>query len=87
MSTGISCHGGDAIPRLGKVALDVLTCPTSESSVERLFSILAFVLSKNRTTLAPEIVNAIIFLRANGIVNRIDFINEDYFEAVEQEQE
>lgn len=53
-------------PILAPTALDLISCPMSEVSVERLFSHLAYILSPLRSRLTGDILQDIIFLRVNN---------------------
>lgn len=54
------------MPQLHKLATVVLAVPSTQVSVERLFSSLKYILSPHRYNLRDEIVNAVIVVRANG---------------------
>lgn len=53
-------------PILAPTALDLISCPMTEVSVERLFSHLAYILSPLRSCLSADILQDIIFLRVNN---------------------
>lgn len=50
---------------LGPTALDLISCPMTEVSVERLFSHLSFILCPLRNRLTGDILQDILFLRLN----------------------
>jgi hAT family C-terminal dimerisation region len=52
-------------PILGPLACDILAAPVTEVSVERLFSHLKLIVTKNRSTLKGSLLNDIMFLRMN----------------------
>jgi len=60
----------DAISRypsiLQKVAYTVTALPSTQVSVERLFSALRIVRSDLRTSMKEDLLEAILFLRTNG---------------------
>lgn len=53
-------------PTLGPAALDLICCPMTEVSVERLFSHMSYVLSPLRNRLTGDILQDILFLRVNN---------------------
>lgn len=54
-------------PLLSTIALDIISAPLTEVSVERLFSHLNFILTKHRSTLKGTLLDDILFLRLNQI--------------------
>lgn len=52
-------------PILAAAALDIISCPMTEVSVERLFSHLNLILSPRRTCLKGDILQDVLFLRVN----------------------
>lgn len=54
------------LPLLKEVALDVISAPVTEVSVQRLFSHLNFILNAHRTTEHAELLEDILFLRMNN---------------------
>lgn len=52
-------------PLLSRIALEIISIPVTEVSVERLFSHLNFILSKHRAVMQAELVEDILFLRLN----------------------
>jgi hypothetical protein len=52
-------------PNLGPTALDIISAPVTEVTVERLFSHLKFVLNKHRSLMKDNLINDILFLRMN----------------------
>lgn len=55
----------DNYPELYKLAEIVLAVPGTQVSVERLFSMLKFILNSLRNRLSSDIINDILFLKAN----------------------
>lgn len=55
----------DQYPILAPTALDIVTAPMTEVSVERLFSHMNFVLNPRRNCLKGDILEDILFLRMN----------------------
>lgn len=53
-------------PILAPTALDLVSCPMTEVSVERLFSHLTFILNPLRNRLTGDILQDILFLRVNN---------------------
>lgn len=64
-------------PLLSNVASIILSIPTTEVDVERLFSHLTFVHSKLRNCLTDKIINDILFLRMTS---------KQHFENIEEEE-
>lgn len=52
-------------PHLSNVALDIISAPVTEVTVERLFSHLKIILSKHRSRLVGDLLEDILFLRLN----------------------
>ena len=52
-------------PALSAVALDIISAPVKEVSVERLFSHLKFILNRHRSQMKCNLINDILFLRMN----------------------
>lgn len=59
----------DSLPLISFVAHDIIAVPVTEVSVERLFSHLNFILNKHRSSLAPDLLGMIMFLRMNSKLN------------------
>jgi len=59
-------------PILYALSKVVLAVPATQVSVERLFSGLKFILSLQRSQLSEDLLNDIMFLRANGIFHAVD---------------
>lgn len=57
----------DHLPELKFIAPVLITVPVTEVSVERLFSHLNFILSKRRSHLRGELLDAILKLRTNPV--------------------
>lgn len=55
-----------AFPVLKEIALDIISVPMTEVSVERLFSHLNFILNQHRSTLNGNLIEDILFLRMNN---------------------
>lgn len=58
------------LPLLAPIALDIISSPVTEVSVERLFSHLNIIIGKHRTTTASATLDAIIFLRMNNVFEK-----------------
>jgi hypothetical protein len=56
----------DNFPLLKNIALDIISVPMTEISVERKFSHLNFILNKQRSCLEGENLDDIFFLRMNS---------------------
>jgi hypothetical protein len=52
-------------PALSKLAEVMLATPATQVSVERLFSVVAFIVNSHRTNLSKRIVDDIIVLKMN----------------------
>lgn len=55
----------ETFPNLGPTAIDIISAPVTEVTVERLFSHLKFVLNKHRTQIKDDLINDILFLQMN----------------------
>jgi hAT family C-terminal dimerisation region len=55
----------DLFPNLAPTALDIISAPATEVTVERLFSHLKFILNKHRTQMKNDLINDVLFLRMN----------------------
>lgn len=55
----------DQLPILKGIALDIISIPVTEVTVERMFSHLNFVLNRYRSTLKADLLEDIMFLRLN----------------------
>lgn len=55
----------NVFPVLGPIALAILCAPITEVSVERLFSHLNLILTKNRSQMKDSLIDDIVFLRLN----------------------
>lgn len=53
------------LPVLSSAAIDIISAPVTEVSVERLFSNLNFILNKHRSVMSASLVEDILFLRMN----------------------
>jgi hAT family C-terminal dimerisation region len=62
----------ETLPILSGVALDTISIPVSEVSVERLFSHLKIILSKHRSKLTGPLLEDILFLRLNSLFKSED---------------
>lgn len=60
----------EKFPLLCPIALDIISAPITEVSVERLFSHLGIILTKFRSTLKGPLLEDILFLRLNKIFNK-----------------
>ena len=58
---------GFRFPKLAKMAKEYLSIPATEVASERIFSSAGLTLSKLRTLLDPECVDAILFLHKNYV--------------------
>lgn len=56
-------------PLLSSIALDIISAPVTEVSVEQMFSHLNFIMGKFRTTLKADLLEDIMFLRLNHKFN------------------
>lgn len=57
----------EKFPLLSPIALDIVSVPLTEVSVERLFSHLNLILTKNRSSLKGALLDDILFLRLNKV--------------------
>lgn len=55
---------------LAPIALDIISIPMTEVTVERMFSHLKFVLNEHRTNMSPKLLEDILFLRMNDKFKR-----------------
>jgi hypothetical protein len=55
----------EMFPILSPIALDIISVPVTEVTVERLFSHLKTIVSKHRSTLKDNLTEDILFLRMN----------------------
>jgi hypothetical protein len=54
----------DSLPNLARVASQILTVPGTSSSVERSFSVSGQIISERRSSISPDLVDDILFLRS-----------------------
>ncbi len=54
----------DSLPNLAKVASQILTVPGTSSSVERSFTASGQIISERRSSISPDLVDDILFLRS-----------------------
>jgi hypothetical protein len=54
----------DFLPNLSKVASQILTIPATSANVERSFSAAGQVISERRSSISPDLVDDILFLRS-----------------------
>jgi hypothetical protein len=54
----------DSLPNLAKVASQILTVPGTSASVERSFSVSGQIISERRSSISPDVVDDILFLRS-----------------------
>jgi len=52
------------LPILSKLAMIYLAIPASQASVERIFSVAKNIITENRTSLAPDVIESLLFIRA-----------------------
>jgi len=52
---------------IGNAAMTLSCLPSTQVSVERLFSGLAYILSEKRSRMSAEVLEAVLFLRMNGL--------------------
>lgn len=52
-------------PTLAPIALDIISAPVTEVSVERLFSHLKIIMNRHRSLMKADLTNDILFLRMN----------------------
>lgn len=53
--------------KLAAIAMVVLAIPSTQVTVERLFSSLKYIFSEQRNRLSPLVLESILLIRANGI--------------------
>ena len=61
-------YGKHLFPFLSKVALRVLSIPTSSAASKRVWSIFAFNHSKNRNRLSVERADKLVFMDCNAVL-------------------
>ncbi len=54
----------DSVPNLDKVVLQILTVPGILLNVERSFSVSGQIISERRSSISPDLVDGILFLRS-----------------------
>ena len=59
-------------PLLSVIALDIICAPVTEVTVERLFSHLKLILTKFRSSMKPDLLDDILFLRMNDILQEAE---------------
>jgi hypothetical protein len=57
----------DIYPILSQIALDIISAPVTEVTVERLFSHLKIVMTRHRSMLKGDLIDDLLFLRVNRI--------------------
>lgn len=70
--------GQKHLPEMKEIAVDIISAPVTEVSVERMFSHLNFILNRYRTTLKANILEDILLLRMNKKFRNADDHSDDH---------
>lgn len=62
------CNHREDFPLMSPIAIDIISGPVTEVTIERLFSHLKIILNKYRSSLGGDLINDVLFLRMNNIL-------------------